>query len=138
MKIVLNRVNDACHMEAKNEEGNIIHIDGAPDVGGENKGFRPMQLLAAGVGGCSSIDIISILKKQRQELAGLKIEVNATRQENAVPSLFETIHIHYILSGELDSAKVEKAINLSLDKYCSVAKTLEKTAKITYSFEINS
>lgn len=124
-------------MEARNEEGNVIHIDGAPDVGGENRGFRPMQLLVAGVGSCSSIDVISILKKQRQDLQGLKVEVDAKRQENTVPSLFETINIHYILNGNLDEGKVEKAINLSLDKYCSVAKTLEKTAKITYSFEIN-
>jgi putative redox protein len=138
MKIILKRLNDACHMEAKNEYGNIIHIDGSTSVGGENKGFRPMQLLAAGAGGCSSIDIISILKKQRQNLKDIEVIVDAEREEGAIPSLFLTIHLHYILNGNLDKEKVEYAINLSLQKYCSVVKTLEKTAKITSSYEIRN
>jgi putative redox protein len=138
MKIVLKRLNDACHLEARNEEGNSIHIDGSPSVGGENKGFRPMQLLAAGAGGCSSIDIISILKKQRQELKDIEVVVDADREEGEIPSLFRSIHLHYILTGNLDKEKVEIAINLSLQKYCSVVKTLEKTAKITSSYEIRN
>ena len=138
MKIALKRLNDACHMEARNEDGNIVNIDGSRSVGGERKGFRPMQLLAAGAGGCSSIDIISILKKQRQELKDIEVIVDAEREEGTVPSLFRTIHLHYILTGNLDKEKVEYAINLSLEKYCSVIKTLEKTAKITSSYEIRN
>jgi putative redox protein len=136
MKIELLRMNDAVHLKARNEEGNTIEIDGAPGVGGENKGFRPMQLLAAGAGSCSSIDIISILKKQRQKITDFKVLVEAEREEKAVPSLFTGIHLHYVLTGKLQKEKVEKAINLSLKKYCSVVKILEKTAKITHSFEI--
>jgi putative redox protein len=138
MKIILKRLNDNCHLEASNEEGNIVHIDGSPSVGGENKGFRPMQLLAAGAGGCSSIDIISILKKQRQELLNIEVVVDAERAKDAEPSLFVSIHLHYILTGNLDEGKVKNAINLSLQKYCSVVKTLEKTAKITSSYEIRN
>lgn len=136
MRIELKRLNEACYMEARNEDGNSIHIDGAPEIGGENKGFRPMQLLDAGAGGCSSIDIITILKKQRQPLKSLEVLVDAEREEDAVPSLFKTIHLHYILGGQLEKDKVEKAINLSLEKYCSVVKLLEKTAKISYSYKI--
>ncbi len=138
MQITIQRKNDAVHMEARNEDGNSISIDGAPTVGGENKGFRPMQLLAAGAGSCSTIDIISILKKQRQPLKDIRVEINANRQDGKVPSLFETIHLHYILSGDLDPVKVEKALELSLTKYCSVVKILEKTATITYTYEITN
>lgn len=136
MKIELKRINDACHMVASNEDGNEIHIDGASKVGGEGKGFRPMQLLAAGAGSCSSIDIISILKKQRQPLIDFQVKIDAKREEGKLPSLFETIHLHYILKGNLDENKVEKAIELSLQKYCSVVKILELTASITYTYEI--
>ncbi len=123
-------------MLATNERGNTIHIDGAPAAGGENKGFRPMELLAAGAGSCSSIDIITILGKQHQELIDIQVEVTAEREQDTVPSLFTSIHLHYNLKGNLERKKVEKAIALSLGKYCSVAKILEKTAKITHSFEI--
>jgi putative redox protein len=136
MKIYLKRVNKACHMIAKNEDGNTIHIDGSARVGGQKLGYRPMELLAAGAAGCSSIDIIDILGKQRQELKDLQVEVTAEREADKVPSLFTKIHLHYILYGKLEITKVEKAIKLSLDKYCSVVKTLEKTATISYTFEI--
>jgi len=123
-------------MEARNEDGNIVHIDGSPQVGGQNLGFRPMQLLAAGAAGCSAIDIIDILTKQRQPLEDLQVEVDAEREANKVPSLFTKIHLHYILHGRLDTMKVERAIALSLEKYCSVVKTLEKTATITHTYQI--
>jgi putative redox protein len=136
MKITLQRLNNAVHMQAMNEDGNTIDIDGAPEIGGENKGFRPMQLLAAGAGACSSIDIVSILQKQREELKDLKVEISAEREAGKTPSLFTTIHLHYILSGNPDPKKVERALELSLTKYCSVVKILEKTAEISYTYEI--
>ena len=138
MKIELQRKNQAVHLEAVNEDGAAIQIDGAPSVGGENKGFRPMQLLLAGLGACSTIDIISILKKQRQVLDDIRIVVDGEREPNVEPSLFQDIHVHFILTGNLDEDKVQKAVDLSMQKYCSVAKTLEKTATITYDFEIIS
>jgi putative redox protein len=138
MKIELQRKNKAVHLEAVNEDGATIQIDGSPAVGGENKGFRPMQLLLAGLGGCSTIDIVSILKKQRQELEDIRVVVDGEREPNVEPSLFRDIHVHFILKGDLDADKVKKAVDLSMEKYCSVAKTLEKTARITYDFEITT
>ena len=136
MKIELSRVSDEFHLEAVNESGNSLHIDASPDIGGTNKGMRPMQLLLAAMGGCSSIDIINILKKQKQELKDIKITVTGERQKDAVPSLYTEVHAHFKLYGNLDHDKTQKAVSLSVEKYCSVAKTLEATAKVTYSFEI--
>lgn len=136
MRIDLSRRNDAVHLEASNEDGQTVSIDGAPSVGGENRGMRPMQLLLSALGGCSTIDVIQILKKQRQPLEDIHVRIDGDRQKDVVPSLFEKIHVHFTLKGDLDEKKVQRAISLSLEQYCSVAKTLEKTAEITYSFEI--
>lgn len=136
MKIELIRLNDACHFEAVNEDGLSVLLDGSPEVGGENKGMRPMQLLIAALGACSSIDVVSILKKQRQELKDIRITLEAERQKNVEPALFETIKVHFSLYGDLNEVKVKKALELSMDKYCSVAKILEPTANITYDYKI--
>jgi putative redox protein len=136
MKIELKRVNAAVHFEAVNETGVSIAIDGSPAIGGENKGARPMELLIMGLGGCSGIDIINILKKMKQQVDAFSITIDADREQGVEPSLFEKIHVQFNLKGQLDHGKVEKAVNLSMEKYCSVAKTLEKTAKITYAFSI--
>ncbi len=136
-KIELNRLNDAFHFSATNENGNTVHLDASPGIGGGNEGMRPMQMLLAAMGGCSAIDIINILKKQRQDLKNMKITVTGEREKDAVPSLYVAVHAHFRFFGDLDPDKVEKAINLSIEKYCSVSQTLEKAgAKITHSFEI--
>ncbi len=136
MKIQLRRLNQAFHMQAANEDGRTVDMDASPAIGGENLGFRPMQMLLAGLGGCSTIDIITILKKQRQPLEDIRVIVDGEREPNVEPSLFREIHVHFTLKGKLDEDKVQKAVDLSMEKYCSVAKTLEKTANITYSFSI--
>lgn len=137
IRIELNRLNDAFHFSASNENGNSVQLDAALDIGGTNQGMRPMQMLLAAMGGCSAIDIINILKKQRQDLKDMKITVTGEREKDAVPSLYQTVHAHFQLFGDLDREKVEKAINLSIDKYCSVSHTLAKAgAEITHSFEI--
>jgi putative redox protein len=136
MKIELNRLNDGFHLEAVNEQGKVVHIDASPDIGGTNQGMRPMQLMLTAMGGCSTIDIINILKKQKQPLRDIKIIVEGEREKDAVPSLFVAVHVHFKLFGDLDKEKVSRAVSLSVDKYCSVAKTLEHKAKITHSFEI--
>lgn len=132
MEIELNLLNNAYHFEAKNEQGNSISIDASPAIGGENKGPRPMELLIMGLGGCSGIDVLNILRKQKIEPEGFRIKLYADREKDAVPSLFTDIQVEFIFKGALDPAKAERAVKLSMDKYCSVAKTLEKTAKITY------
>ncbi len=139
MKINLKRINHDFNLEAVNEEGNSVLIDGSKEIGGHGKGLRPMQLLLAALGGCSTIDIISILRKQKQELESIEIEVNGDREPVGVEgySLFKTIEVHFILKGNVDKDKVERAVKLSMEKYCSVAKTLEPTANITYKVTLN-
>jgi putative redox protein len=136
IKVEINRIDQDFHMEAVNEAGNKIQMDAGPADGGHELGFRPMQLLLAAFGGCSAIDVISILRKQREPLEDIKIIVTGEREKDAVPALYTETHAHFKLFGDINADKAKKAIALSVDKYCSVAKTLEKTAKVTYSFEI--
>jgi putative redox protein len=138
VKIEIGRIGNGFHLEAVNEEGSKLHMDASPDIGGMNEGMRPMQVLLTAFGGCSSIDIINILKKQRQELRDIKITLTGDREPGITPSVYKQIHAHFKLFGDLDKDKVEKAVSLSVEKYCSVAKMLEKTATITHSFEILS
>ncbi len=137
-KIKVERIDDAFHFVGTNERGNTVHMDTSEEQGGTGQGAGPMQLLIMGMGGCSGIDILSILKKGRQTVDHFSVDLTAERAEGEVPSLFTKIHAHYTLSGELDSEKVKRAIELSLEKYCSVSKTLELTAEITYSYTVNA
>lgn len=136
MKIELTRLDDAYHMQATNETGNTVETDGSPKVGGSNKAMRPMQMLLSSLGACSSIDVIHLLTKQRQQLDDIKITLTGQRQEGLIPSLFTDIQVHYRLYGDLDEKKVERAVTISGEKLCSVAKIVEKTAKISWSWEI--
>jgi putative redox protein len=136
MIIDVKKKEGAFHFEAINESGNIVQMDASPAIGGMNKGPRPMEMLIMALGGCSGIDIIQILEKQKIKLEDFRIKIEAEREKDATPSLFTTIHINFFFKGDLDKGKAERAVALSLDKYCSVAKTLEKTAKITSSITI--
>lgn len=135
MHITLQRLNDAVHFEAKNDDGNTIQLDGSPDIGGEGKGVRPMQALLMSLAGCSSMDVVSLLKKMRQPLEDIRVEVNGQRVDG-VPAVFDKIHLQFILKGDLDEGKVAKAIGMSVEKYCSVARMLERTAEITWGVEV--
>jgi putative redox protein len=137
MKINLHRLNDAYLFEARNEANVTMQMDANPEIGGGDKAFRPVQALVASLGGCSGIDVILILKKQKQQIDEFDIEIEAERAMDQTPSLVTGIHLKFILKGKIDKDKLEKAIELSIDKYCTVAKMLEKTAKITYSYQIN-
>ena len=137
MKINIKRLDDAFNFEASNEEGNKILMDGSPEIGGHNKGMRPMQMLLAALGGCSGIDIVLILKKQKQEIESFEIEVEGEREKIEEYSLFRNITLHFKFKGKVDQDKAERAVQLSVDKYCSVAKTLEPTAKINYKVTIS-
>ena len=111
-------------------------MDGPPEIGGENLGVRPMEMLLLGVAGCTMIDVVSTLKKMRQDLTQCETKVNAERA-NDHPKVFTDIHIQFIVKGKnLDQNKVEKAITLSAEKYCSASIMLGKTASITHDFEI--
>lgn len=136
MKISIQRLAPPYLMEAHNEAGHTIRMDSGAD-GNPAQAMTPMQLLLAGIGGCSTVDIVLILQKQRQHIADIRVSVEGERAKDQTPAVFTSIHLHYILVGEnLDNEKVKRAIDLSLEKYCSVAKTLEKTAHITYSFSL--
>lgn len=137
MKINLKLLNDNFHMEASNEDGNVLYMDGSPDIGGEGKGMRPMQLLLAAVGGCSAIDVILILKKQKQMIESFEVEVEGEREKIDEYSLFRDICLNFKIKGQVDLEKAERAVKLSMEKYCSVSKTLEPTAKITYKVTLN-
>ncbi len=138
MKLELKRIDDAFHLEATNEDGAVAYSDAAPKVGGSNKAFRPMQLLLMSAASCSSIDILLILKKQKQEVRDLQLTIEGDRDSEKVPSLFTDIRIHYKFWGHLSEEKVKRAIELSITKYCSASKTLEEAgAKITTTYEIN-
>ena len=125
------------HFEARNEDGNLVNIDASPEMGGEGKGSRPMQLVLMGLGGCSAIDIVNILKKQKQVIDDFQIFVEGEREEGKVPSVFTEIKLIFSLKGKLDKEKVKRAVSLSVEKYCSVKAILDKTAEIKYSIELN-
>lgn len=135
-KIELSRVDDNFCMEAVNDLGNKIVMDGSPADGGHDGGMRPMQVLLAAMGGCSAVDVVTILRKQREPLRDIKITVTGEREKDKVPALYTEVNAHFRLYGNIDRDKAEKAVALSVGKYCSVAKTLEKSATITYTVEV--
>ena len=135
MKITVNRLEAPFYLEAHNDEGNTLTMDAGAAIGGTGRGFRPMQTLLAGLGGCSAIDVVVILQKSRQPLDDIQVEIEGHRQEGVEPSLFETIHVRYKLKGGFTDEAAQRAVDWSMQKYCSVAKTLEKTAEITWSWE---
>ncbi|MFD1630053.1 OsmC family protein [Pseudopedobacter beijingensis] len=137
MKVELNRLNDAVHFEAKGNATDVkVSIDGSPEIGGQGLGVRPMELVLMALGSCSSLDLIAILKKQRQVIEDVKIEVDGQRRDE-IPSIFTSIHINFILKGDLDPVKVNKAAELAVKKYCSVHDMLVAGGvEITYSVEI--
>lgn len=101
------------------------------------KAIRPMELLLMGLASCSSVDIVKILKKQKQTIDDYRVEVDGKREEDKVPSLFETVTLKFIFEGDIAPLKIERAVSLSIKKYCSVAKILEQTAEINYKIELN-
>ena len=137
MKVTLNRLNDNFHFELKNERGHIVNVDSRPEFGGNDMGPSPMELLLMGVAGCSAIDMISILKKQRQEITSFKAEVDGERVQVGEAKPFKDIYVVFSLEGNINEDKAAKAAQLSFDKYCSVSKTLEPTATVHYKVVLN-
>ncbi len=136
MKITLKRKNEAVLFTAANSEGNEVMIDGSPTIGGVNGGFRPMELLLAAAASCSVMDIVSILKKQRQNLVHIEIDSEGDRSEEGDLKPFTSIHLHYRIYGDVKESRAEKAVSLSVEKYCSVIASLGSSVKVSSSFEI--
>jgi len=137
MKVTLNRVNENFHFQLKNERGHIVNVDARPDFGGNDMGPSPMELILMGVAGCSGIDMISILKKQRQEITSFKADVKGVREEVGDAKPFKDIYVVFFLEGNIKEGSALKAAQLSFEKYCSVAKTVEPTATIHYKIVLN-
>lgn len=117
--------------------GHSIVMDGPPEFGGRNLGVRPMEMLLLGLGGCASFDVVSMLKKSKQDLIDCEVEISAERAE-VEPKVFTKIHLHFILSGnDLSETRVSRAIELSAEKYCSASIMLGKTAVVTHDYKIN-
>jgi putative redox protein len=116
--------------------GHAVVIDGPPDHGGRNMGVRPLEMILLGVGSCSSIDVVQILQKGRNDVTACVTEVTAERVD-AIPSVFSRIHLHFIVSGhDLKMSAVERAVKLSAEKYCSASIMLSKAVEITHDFEV--
>ena len=126
IKIELERVQGDFGFEAKDSLGHTVRIDTSPDGGGTNFGVRPMQMLLMGLGGCSGIDIVSILKKQRQTIESFSMKIEGEREPGKEPSLWKDVTIVFELTGNIDPDKAKRACELSMDKYCSVAETLRR------------
>ncbi|MDC0239248.1 OsmC family protein [Candidatus Thioglobus sp.] len=127
---------DGMLMVGKSDSGHAIMMDGPPEIGGENLGVRPMEMLLLGMTGCTVIDVISTLKKMREDVVDCQTQVSADRSEE-YPKVFTNIHVHFVLRGkQLNPLKVDKAIKLSAEKYCSASIMIGKTAIITHDYEI--
>ena len=129
---------DGVSFVGESESGHAIVMDGAPENGGRNIGMRPMEMLLVGMGGCTSFDVVAILKKARQAITACVAEIDATRADE-IPKVFTKIHVHFVVTGDnLNEAQVERAVKLSAEKYCSASIMLSKSVEITHDFEVRS
>jgi putative redox protein len=130
------RLVDGMMFVAESGSGHAVVVDAAPEVGGKDLGARPMELVLMGTGACSAIDVVHILRKARQEVRDCVVELEAERATSD-PKVFTRIHFHYVVTGSaLAAAQVERAVNLSKDKYCSATAMLARTAAISVDYEL--
>jgi putative redox protein len=135
MKTRIKWVQDVMFV-GESGSGHSVVMDGAPDAGGRNLGFRPMEMLLLGLGGCSAFDVMLILKRSREKVTDCVIEIDGERAETD-PKVFTNIKMHYVVTGHaLDRKKVERAVSLSAEKYCSASAMIVKTARIEHTIEI--
>lgn len=127
---------DGMRFEGTNEQGHRVVFDGSPAIGGEDAGPRPMQMVLMALAACSGIDVVMILRKQRQAFEGLEVTVSAERAEEP-PRVFTAVHLSFVARGEVDSRRLERAVSLSVDKYCSVAAMLRSTAEISHESRVD-
>lgn len=137
MEVILERLNQAVRFKGTNAAGNSVIVEGSPEIGGEGEGVRPMELLLMSLAACSSMDVVTILKKMRQPVDDLRVVVRGERAAGEVPAVFKSIHLAFHFSGKIKPEKAAEAVRLSVEKYCSVARMLEKTATISHEFLID-
>ena len=127
---------DKVNFRGESDSGHQVMIDGPKELGGENKGMRPMELMLLGMGGCTSFDVVTILKKSRQSIKSCEALISAERASEA-PKVFTKIHIRFMIEGnDLDESSVERAIRLSAEKYCSATIMMSKSVEITHDYRI--
>jgi len=138
IEINMRRVEGDFGFEATDANGHMVRMDSSAESGGINFGVRPMQMLLMGLGGCSAIDIVMILKKQRQQVEDFSIQIKAEREAGKEPSLWEHATIIFTLKGTIDKEKAFRACELSMNKYCSVAETLRRSGtELTWEVLVN-
>ena len=137
--VEIKRVKGDFGFEASDANGHIVRYDTSDETGGINFGVRPMQSVLMALGSCSGIDIVSILKKQRLVFEAFSMKIKGEREKGKERSLWESVHIDFELTGNIDKDKAERACALSINKYCSVAETLRRSGtKITWNVIVNS
>lgn len=135
MKVRVKWVEDVCFL-GESETGHAVVLDGAPEAGGRNIGMRPMEMLLIGMGACTSFDVVTILKKSRQDIVDCVAQIDADRADE-IPKVFTKIHVHFVVTGKnLNPVQVERAVKLSAEKYCSASIMLGKSVEITHDFSI--
>ena len=138
-RVEIERIHGDYGFEARDSMGHTVHMDTSPETGGDNFGVRPMQSLLLALGGCSGIDIISILKKQRLKVDSFKAIIEGEREQGVEPSLWKNVNVQFLLEGNMDGDKAKRACQLSIEKYCSVAETLRRAgAKISWTVAVNN
>lgn len=139
MEVNLKLANRAVHFEGSSSSSEVkVHIDGSPEIGGEALGVRPMELVLMALGSCSVLDLISILKKQRQDVQDIQVEISGKRTD-VIPKVFTDIHIKFLIKGnQISLEKAEKAAELAVKKYCSVHDMLASGGvEITYEIIVS-
>ena len=135
MEVKVKWIDGVCFV-GESESSHSVKMDGPSEVGGLDKGMRPMELLLIGMGGCTSFDVVTILKKSRQKIVDCEALISAERSQN-IPKVFTKIHINFVVKGDhLDKEIVDRAIKLSAEKYCSATIMLSKSVEITHDFKI--
>ncbi|QVL46147.1 MAG: OsmC family protein [Methylophilaceae bacterium] len=137
MQVRIKWIEDVAFI-GESETGHAVVMDGAPENGGRNIGMRPMEMLLIGMGGCTSFDVVTILKKSRQAVTDCVAEITAERAAD-VPKVFTKIHVHFVVTGrDLNDKQVQRAVSLSAEKYCSASIMLSKSVVITHDYEIKA
>jgi len=137
LKVRVKWIEDVSFM-GESETGHAVVLDGAPENGGRNIGMRPMEMLLIGMGGCTSFDVVTILKKSRQPVVDCVADITAERTDE-IPKVFTKIHVHFVITGnDLNEKQVARAVELSAEKYCSASIMLSKSVEITHDFEIKA
>ena len=139
IRVEIERIHGDYGFEARDAMGHTVSMDTSPETGGDNFGVRPMQTLLLALGGCSGIDVISILKKQRLNVESFKAIIEGEREKGVEPSLWKKVNVQFLLEGNIDPDKAKRACQLSMEKYCSVAETLRRAgAKLNWSVMVNN